>query len=463
LEQHHSLAVERHSIDFVPISERYGTPLRLFTIWFSTNLSITCAAVGSLGVAAGLGFWWTVAGLALGNAVGAVFMAAHAAQGPQLGVPQMIQSRAQFGVLGAALPLVAVVITFTLYSAANGILIEGTLKALVPVSSTTALLAFGAITVIVAFVGYELIHRMAAVLTFFSTLLFATAGWLFLKQPTGSLPAFDETANPFHQAIFLMTITQAAAWSLSYGPVVADYSRYLPPTVRTATTFWYTGFGCFLGSTLMMAFGAYLAYRGAGLAKDSAGAIAGVFGSGWLLASALILIGVLEGNVMLLYSAYMSMITIVSGLHGMNRIRRGLKLVVMCGLMLVAILISLLAHDNFEAYFADMLNAMIYLLVPWSAINLADYYIVRKGKYVIADLFRIGGIYGPYRWKTIAVYTLGVAVQVPFMNVSFYQGPVAAYLGSDSAWVPGLLVSAGLYIAVEHCAASARLVDNDLV
>ena len=49
-----TLQVESHSIDFVPTTERYGTPLRLFTIWFSINLSIVCAAVGALGPASGL-------------------------------------------------------------------------------------------------------------------------------------------------------------------------------------------------------------------------------------------------------------------------------------------------------------------------------------------------------------------------------------------------------------------------
>jgi NCS1 family nucleobase:cation symporter-1 len=42
-----NLSVESHSIDFVPVTERYGTPMRLFTIWFSINLSIVCAGVGA--------------------------------------------------------------------------------------------------------------------------------------------------------------------------------------------------------------------------------------------------------------------------------------------------------------------------------------------------------------------------------------------------------------------------------
>src|ERR1700693_5896971 len=110
--------VERKGIEFVPTSERYGTPRRLFTIWFSVNLSILCLSVGKLGVLAGLPLIWTFCALAVGNVLGTVFMAAHSAQGPRLGIPQMIQSRAQFGVIGAALPLVAVVITYLLYHAA---------------------------------------------------------------------------------------------------------------------------------------------------------------------------------------------------------------------------------------------------------------------------------------------------------------------------------------------------------
>ena len=140
----HHLSVESHSIDFVPLGERYGTPRRLFTVWFSVNLSVVCAAVGTLVAGYGLPVAWTIAGLVIGNAVGTIFMAAHSAQGPHLGVPQMVQSRAQFGVYGAGLPLVAVVITYTLYTAADGLLVEGSLGGLLGVGNTAALLVSSA-------------------------------------------------------------------------------------------------------------------------------------------------------------------------------------------------------------------------------------------------------------------------------------------------------------------------------
>jgi NCS1 family nucleobase:cation symporter-1 len=93
---------------------------------------------------------------------------------------------------------------------------------------------------------------------------------------------------------------------------------------------------------------------------------------------------------------------------------------------------------------------MIYLLVPWSAINLADYYVVRKGNYVIADFFRRDGQYGAFRWRTIAVYLFGIAVQAPFMSLSFFKGPIAERIGADLAWLPGLLVPSALYVFTER-------------
>ncbi|MEO8896424.1 MAG: cytosine permease, partial [Rhizomicrobium sp.] len=140
------MKIEKHSIGFVPLSERYGDERRLFTIWFSINLSIVCLTVGTLGILAGLNLLWTILALVLGNAIGTVFMAAHSAQGPHLGIPQMIQSRAQFGVLGAAIPLLAVIVTYTLYMSADEVIVKATIISLIPVSANTAMIGFGAAT-----------------------------------------------------------------------------------------------------------------------------------------------------------------------------------------------------------------------------------------------------------------------------------------------------------------------------
>jgi NCS1 family nucleobase:cation symporter-1 len=49
-------------------------------------------------------------------------MALHSAQGPKLGIPQMVQSRAQFGFLGEILPLILVVLMYIGFFATSGAL-----------------------------------------------------------------------------------------------------------------------------------------------------------------------------------------------------------------------------------------------------------------------------------------------------------------------------------------------------
>jgi NCS1 family nucleobase:cation symporter-1 len=444
--------IESHSIEYVPEAERYGNPRRLFTIWFSINLSIVCLTVGTLGVSAGLPLGWAILALSLGNGVGTIFMAAHSAQGPQLGVPQMIQSRAQFGVYGAALPLLAVVLTYTLYTAADAVVVRDTLKAILAVSDAGAMILFGCVTLLVAFVGYEAIHRLGAVLAVISLVLMIAATVLIVASGPEAAGAAPSALRHFSAATFMLTTTQAAAWSLSFGPYVADYSRYLPTRVSAQSTFWMTAAGNFLGATAVMSLGAFLAANHAAIARDPGTGLANAFGAAAYPAHILIALGVLQGNVMNLYSAYMSSATIFTGVHGMTRLSARAKLVLMSALIAAATLIAILTQYRFDVYFGDMLGAMIYILVPWSAINLTDYYLVRKGRYSIDDLFRASGRYRGYRWKVLAVYVISILLQIPFMQLSFFTGPVAALLGADLAWVPGLIVPAALYALVERAA-----------
>src|SRR3954470_5609018 len=88
--------LENSTIQPIPLSERHGTAADLFTVWFGTNFMLLTIVTGGLAVTVfALPFGWALVALGVGNLVGAVFMALHAAQGPTLGVPQMIQTRGQ--------------------------------------------------------------------------------------------------------------------------------------------------------------------------------------------------------------------------------------------------------------------------------------------------------------------------------------------------------------------------------
>lgn len=443
------MEIENRGIEFIPLNERYGHPRRLFSMWFSANMQVTTLVVGTLGVIAGLNLLWTFVALIIGNLIGTIFMAAHSAQGPHLGVPQMIQSRAQFGVVGAGLPLFIVVGVYTLFTAANGVVMRDSVKAILPVDDDTAIIIFGLATLVISYIGYELIHKMGAWMSWLSGALFLIVAVLVLKNP---LPegAFDVKTAGFTLGAFLMTITQASSWTMGFGPYVADYSRYLPANTSARATFWYTYIGNVLGSTLVMLLGALLATIYNDIASDPGSVIAQQFGDYSKLALIIVVIGVLEINVLNLYSAYMSSATIFSGFKKMKSVGNGTKFLVMAATAAVATIIAIKTQYNFNAYFADILIAQVYFLVPWSAINLVDFYFTRSGHYDVRAMFDVDGEYGKTNYMTVAIYILGVLSCIPFMEVSFYKSHFAEIIGTDISWVPALLVPGTLYFLMNR-------------
>ena len=105
---------------------------------------------------------------------------------------------------------------------------------------------------------------------------------------------------------------------------------------------------------------------------------------------------------------------------------------------------------------------MLYLLVPWTATNLVDFFFVRRGHYAIADLFTPDGIYGAWGWRGLIAYGVGFAAEIPFMVLPGiagfnYTGPVAKHIsGVDIAWIVGLVVSGDVVLAALALARPAR-------
>ena len=98
------------------------------------------------------------------------------------------------------------------------------------------------------------------------------------------------------------------------------------------------------------------------------------------------------------------------------------------------------------------LTLMLYLLVPWTATNLVDFFFVRRGHYAITDLFRADGIYGawalarPDRLRESASRPRSRSWCCPTSAAGRYTGPLAKALnGVDIAWLVGLIVSGGVY------------------
>src|SRR5260370_25363457 len=94
--------VETRHIDMIPVAARHGKPWHQFAFWWGGNVNVFNVVLGAVVVSIGLPVWWALIAIAAGTLIGALLIALHATQGPKLGVPQTIQSRAQFGFYGSA-------------------------------------------------------------------------------------------------------------------------------------------------------------------------------------------------------------------------------------------------------------------------------------------------------------------------------------------------------------------------
>jgi nucleobase:cation symporter-1, NCS1 family len=90
-------------------------------------------------------------------------------------------------------------------------------------------------------------------------------------------------------------------------------------------------------------------------------------------------------------------------------------------------------------------------------INLVDYYLVKRGRYDVASFFTPNGTYGRIQWWACLCYVITLAVQVPFLDQTFYVGPLVKPLGgADISWIVGFALASLLYLAGARRFAGAR-------
>ena len=244
--------LEVRSIDYVPLNERHGKLWHLGPLWFMSNAQIATLAVGVLGVTTGGNLIWSLIAIVLGVLIGTFFMAAHSAQGPQLGLPQMIQSRPQFGYVGAIFVWLFAYLQYAGFNIFNTLLAADAMHATVHGGTKWWIVAATVVALVAAVAGYDAIHRMERGLTYGFLVLF---GILTVVVFTLPVPADSFNLGHFDLAPFLLQFSVVAGYQISWAIYVSDYSRYLPPDVTVGKTFWWTYGGSGLGAIWIMCLG----------------------------------------------------------------------------------------------------------------------------------------------------------------------------------------------------------------
>jgi NCS1 family nucleobase:cation symporter-1 len=452
--------IEQHTIYQIPLDQRHGKAWHLFTLWFGANMQVLAIVTGALSTTVfHQSFVFALLAIVTGNLVGAIFMALHAAQGPALGVPQMVQTRGQFGVIGASFVVAIVVFMYIGYFASTMVIGGQALHAVFQgVDDRVGLIVIGLASLAATIYGHDLIHVYTRLMTYVSgAALLLCFVWIVLV--TG-LPADFMSRGGFSWVGFFGMISVGALWQISYAPYVSDYSRYLPPGTGPREAFWASYWGCTLGSILTFLLGALIGILIVG--DDIVGGLAALTGPASPVIVVLFALGVAAACAMNLYCGALSAITFGQTFLPRWKATSVARTVISVVMFLLAVLIAILGEKNFLVNYTHFIDLLLYVLVPWTAVNLVDFYLVQHGDYdVDSFLAADGGIYGLYNWPALFCYFLGILIQIPFIASDLYTGPIAAALGGvDISWVVGLAVISPIYYFVARFYAERFKVDS---
>ncbi|WAL65389.1 cytosine permease [Amycolatopsis cynarae] len=436
------LAIETHGITPVPAANRFGRPIRLLTVFFAPNLTMTAVFSGTLGAGLGLGFGTGLVALLAGTILGAIPVAYLATWGPKTGTAQLPLARLPFR-RSVVLPGLVQWLNSIAWDALVGLFGGEALAKLVGMPFWLAVAVVLLLQCAVGILGYEVIHRVQAVMTAIIGVFFVV---LTAKLLTGHTIAVHNTVSGGElMGAFLLFSTIALSLSISWASYASDFSRYLPSTTSRPRAFVYT----LLGLTLSFAWGEALGLAaGQTLTDQTTAGISTLLGGGLLGSIALLVIALtaVSSNAMNDYSGSLALQTI-----GV-RLRRPVSAVVVT---VIAFGLILWMHSgNLSSKFEDVLLVIGYWVPPFVGVVAIDWWARRPRRREFDVLAEVATRQAG--WPALVAFLVGCAAAVPFMNTSIFTGPVASALhGADLAYYVGLVASAIVYAILRKVVPSA--------
>ena len=449
------LRADIHSIEPIPDADRDSTGPQQMWIWAGANIAPVNWALGALGIILKLGLWETIAVIVLGNLVGCAIFAAFTVMGHKTGVNQMVLSRSAFGVRGAYLPSILMFLMTLCWIGVNTYF---------PVKIAMAILGqFGVpdtwlteiiiITLVMAlqvgigvygFYAIRTFEKYTVPVTIVIMVLMSVLAWTRPGVVNWSLA--NSLPPGVHLAMITLLMTAiGVGWGISWVTWASDYSRFVPRSVSSSSVFWYSYIGMFVPTVWLAILGATIASTT--LDTDPAKMVSAVFGGP---TSILVLLMVLHGpiatNILNVYSAALAALS-----AGLNFSRLALAAIV--GIAGYLVTLYFIFAPSFAKAFDNWMISLLLWMSPWAGVALADFFIKRKGKIDVAELYRSPetSAYGDINWGAIVAFLVGLVAgwSVEDGLVGPLQGPLSGMLGgADLSWLVGIVVSGGLYLVL---------------
>ncbi|MFD2371476.1 NCS1 family nucleobase:cation symporter-1 [Brevibacillus sp. GCM10020057] len=420
------------------------------SLWIGMSICLPTYAMAAGLISLGMNWWQAIITIILGNCIVLIPILLNSHAGTKFGIPYPVFARLWFGSKGAHIPAVARGLIGAGWFGINcwfgGASIDTLLMSMsgwenVPGHLWIAFFAFWLLNVWIAYRGPEAIKKMEAwaapVLIIMSLALLVWAltkagGW----GPMLSAPSkFTSTAD--FLKVFFPSLTGAIAFWATMALNIPDFCRYaksqraqaVGQSVALPTTMGFFSFiGVAVASATVVIYGEAIWDPAAVLAKFSPFAI--------FLGTIGIVLATLTTNVAA---------NIVAPARAVeNLIPR--RLTYEHGAIIAGVLSLLMQPwyilENFGNYIFLWLGTYGALLGPIDGIAIADYWLVRKRRIHLVELYKTNGIYS-YRtgYNSRALWAMAIGIVIPFICKAV---PSLAIIW-DNAWTIGLLISMALY------------------
>ncbi len=436
----------------VPKERRTWGIYNYASLWVAMSVCIPTYMLASGLIAGGMSWWQAIATILLGNLIVLVPMLLNAHAGTKYGIPFPVLVRASFGVRGANIPAVLRALVacgwFGIQAWIGGQAIHSMLTIVWPAfpgGVGVCFFAFWALNMFVIWRGIETIKFLEGVGAPFMLAVGLLLLWWITRKAGGLGPVLSAPSKFHTPAEFLHFFIPSLTGMVGFWATVAlnipDFTRYAKsqkaqvlgqalglPTAMTLYSF----IGVAVTSASAVLFGQAIWDPVQLLGRFNQPAVA-------LVALIALLIATLNTNVA---ANVVSPSNDFSNLNPRRiSFRTGGLITGVVGVMMMPW--KLVA--DFNSYINGWLVGYSALLGPIAGIMIADYFLVRRSRLIVPDLYRRDGVYAYDNGVNLrAVTALGAGIAVSL--VGLVVPPLRILY--DYAWFVGFAVAASVYVSL---------------
>ena len=435
---------ELNSTNLIAENERRGRARDLFWPWCGANVSLLALSYGSFFLGFGISFWQATFAAIAGTLLSFLLVGFSSLAGKKSNATTMVLSRAAFGVKGNLLPgsltyMLLVgweTVLISLATLATGTVFERVGNVDRNVAMIIGFVIAVSLTLIGGVLGFSVIMKLQKYLTLITISL--TIGYIVLTIDAVNWSALMESPSGPAQSFVGALIFGITGIGLGWVNAAADYSRYLPRSVKSGSVVGWTVLGASIVPIILVIYGAALSTSDAKLseaiAMDPIGALTTLLPTWYLILFSLVAtLGLVGGAILNLYSSGLTLVSL-----GVP-VKRHVAALIDGVLMLMGTIYIVWIAENFFIPFQGFLITLGVPVAAWSAIFVTDV-LLRKKSYIERDLFSADGIYGSVNWRSIACVGVATIVGWGFVTNSFaswlsWQGYFLGLIGGkDGAW-----------------------------